>query len=250
MTNPASNSLDGGEDTHVFTQEADNTITLFRALFVLQVCSIPFRWAESFSCGWFSWLLLSGFTGNANSVCVPVCLFVCMLLSIYGAGSSAAEAETSFIYMQIMQYEAQLAHPLVCDWMWLALWCIWIRWLCGGGWWEERSSYAKCQRRNHVMVLVNQWFIDPVHSTKWNSWASRGIMRPERQIYAENWRSIIQRWWRSAVAVRPALLLWRDNLRFEILKYSSLWSSIHASILALQKRFGLIVHLKKNKKNP
>lgn len=126
---------------------------------------------EDFFCSRFSWLLLSGIAGNANSVCVSVCVCVCacervcVLLSMYGAGSC------SFICMQIMCCAAQLAHPLVCDWMWLALWCIWTG-CCVGGWWGERSPYAKCQRRNHVMALVNQWPIDPVHRAKWNSWAS------------------------------------------------------------------------------
>ncbi len=142
-----------------------------------------------------------------------VCVFVGVLLSIYGTGSLAAEAETSFIYMQIMRCEAQFAHLLVCDWMWLAqvvCVCMWAKW------WKDRISYAKCQRRNHVMALVNQWPIDPVRSAKLNSWASRGIMRPERQIYAESRPSIIHRWWMRAAAVRPALPLRWDNLRFGI----------------------------------
>lgn len=63
------------------------------------------------------WLisLIASVWDNWHCVYVPAFAFVGMLLSIYGAGSFTVEAEISFIYMQIMWCEAQLAHPLVCD---------------------------------------------------------------------------------------------------------------------------------------
>lgn len=123
LTNPASDTLGGV--LHSFIEMVNYTLTLFLALFVLQEGSFTFWWADKLICHWFSWLLLSGIAGNGNSVCV--CVHICFLVFM----ELGAEAEISFIYMQLTWCTAQLAHPFLCYWMWLALWCTWTRWFVG-----------------------------------------------------------------------------------------------------------------------